>query len=93
LQADIPVLVAILVAIAGVVMILAGALYMLRQPREYRGGVGEEVKGESIGVILLGPVPIILRGRGGRLLPLLLPIIVAVLVFVLIVAAIIMALL
>jgi len=82
-----------LVAIAGFSMIVIGALYMMTHLRGHQDRGRADVRGESIGVILLGPFPIVLRGRGNRLLQLIIPVVIALTVFVIATAVIITAIL
>ncbi|MEM4971864.1 MAG: hypothetical protein QXE01_11515 [Sulfolobales archaeon] len=70
---------AMIAFIVGVILISLGILYLMFHNRSIKGEEGREdrkILGESIGFILVGPIPIILRGRGKNTRSVLIPIII-----------------
>ncbi|MEM1610986.1 MAG: DUF131 domain-containing protein [Sulfolobales archaeon] len=70
---------AMIAFIVGAILISLGILYLMfhnRSSKGEEGGEDRKMLGESIGFILIGPIPIILRGRGRNTRSILIPIIV-----------------
>ncbi len=70
---------AMIAFIIGAILIFLGILYLTVSNRLFENKKekeGENVLGESIGFILVGPIPIIFRGKGRNIRSFLIPIII-----------------
>ncbi|MDT7887585.1 MAG: DUF131 domain-containing protein [Desulfurococcales archaeon] len=76
------VFIAIVILVIGLLLIFLGMLYLISRSGLSRNEKEEKPKTESIGFILIGPIPVILRGRGEKLWPFLLPITVVMLIVI-----------
>ncbi len=70
---------AIIVFIIGIILIFLGIFYLTAHNRSFENKKEKESKsmlGESIGFILIGPIPIIFRGKGRNIRSVLIPVII-----------------
>jgi uncharacterized membrane protein len=70
---------AIIVFIIGVILVFLGIFYLMVHNRSFENkkeGESKSMLGESIGFILVGPIPIIFRSKGRNIRSVLIPIII-----------------